>query len=85
MFVNGFTILLMMISLFCGIVWGVHVERQNAAARYKQQLRFRQAAYDASCNVIQDEFNKEIERWKHLVEETMKNAYIVGRQDGELR
>lgn len=85
MFVNGFTILLMMISLFCGIVWGVHVERQNSAARYKQQLRFRQAAYEATIDAVNAEFKEEIERWKRLVDETMKNAYAVGHKDGVLR
>ena len=84
MFVNGFTILLMMIALFCGIVWGVHVERQNSAARYKAQIRFRQAAFDATNKVIEDEFKKEIDRWKRLVESTMKSSYNVGFEDGRL-
>ncbi len=85
MFFNGFTLLLMMIALFCGIVWGVHVERQNSAARYRQQLRFRQAAYEATVDAINAEFAEEIERWKRLVDSTMKSAYIVGHKDGVLR
>lgn len=84
MFVNGFTILLMMISLFCGIVWGVHVERQNAAARYKQQLRFRQAAYEATVRAVEEEFQKEVNNWKRLVDTTLENSYKVGFADGRL-
>lgn len=84
MFVNGFTILLMLIALFVGITWGVHVERQNAAARYKQQIRFRQAGYDATVKVIEDEFKTEVDRWKRLVDSTLQNAYKVGFEDGRL-
>lgn len=84
MFVNGFTILLMLIALFVGITWGVHVERQNAAARYKQQIRFRQAGYDATVAAIEEQFKQEVNKWKRLVDETMKNAYKVGFEDGRL-
>jgi hypothetical protein len=85
MFVNGFTILLMMIALFCGIVWGVHAERQNAAARYKQQIRFRQAAYEATMRATEDAFKEEVVRWKRLVDSTLQHSYNVGFEDGQAK